>query len=46
MVIATDTYTHLDYVQIMSKGNSIDFGDKTDHNAGGGGASNGHGGLG
>ena len=29
----------------MSTGNSVDFGDKTDHNAGGGGASNGHGGF-
>ena len=33
-------------VEIATTGNSQDFGDKTDHDAGGGGCSNGHGGLG
>ena len=45
-VFSNNTETHLDYVQIMTTGNSIDFGDKTDNDSCGGGASNGHGGLG
>ena len=45
-VFSNHTEVHLDYVQIMTTGNSVDFGDKTDTGAGGGGASNGHGGLG
>ena len=37
----------IDYVQIMSTGNAIDFGDLIDSKTGGGafGCSNGHGGL-
>ena len=45
-VFSVGSETNMDYVQIMSTGNGIDFGDKTDTGSGGGGASNGHGGLG
>ena len=46
-VFCTSDYTHADYVQIMSKGNGIDFGNIQDRQGGGaGGCSNGHGGLG
>ena len=45
-VFAVSSQTNVDYVQIMTTGNSVDFGDKTDNGSGGGGCSNGHGGLG
>ena len=45
-VFAVSSQTNVDYVQIMTKGNGVDFGDKTDNGSGGGGCSNGHGGLG
>ena len=45
-VFSVASETNMDYVQIMTTGNGIDFGDKTDTGSGGGGASNGHGGLG
>ena len=45
-VFAVSSQTNVDYVEIMTKGNGIDFGDKTDNGSGGGGCSNGHGGLG
>ena len=45
-VFAVSSETNVDYVQIMTKGNGVDFGDKTDNGSGGGGCSNGHGGLG
>jgi len=35
----------MDYVQIMSTGNAVDFGDLVSNHDGGGGCSNGHGGL-
>ena len=35
----------IDYVQIMSLGNAVDYGDLTRSSSGMGGASNGHGGL-
>ena len=38
----TDT---IDYVQIMTTGNAVDFGDLTDGSDSIGGCSNGHGGL-
>ena len=45
-VFSVSSETNMDYVQIMSTGNGVDFGDSTDTGSGGGGASNGHGGLG
>ena len=44
--VAVSSETNVDYVQIMTKGNGVDFGDKTDNGSGGAGCSNGHGGLG
>ena len=43
---APTVVTTIDYVQIMSLGNAIDFGDLTRSSSGVAGASNGHGGLG
>ena len=40
------TLNTIDYVQIMTTGNAIDFGDLTDARRNIAGASNGHGGLG
>ena len=37
---------HMDYIQIMTKGNSVDFGNLTDARNHMNGCSNGHGGLG
>ena len=46
-VFCTGNYTHADYIQIMSQGDAIDFGDIQDREGGGSaGCSNGHGGLG
>ena len=45
-VFAVASETNVDFVNIMSRGNGIDFGDATDTGSGGGGCSNGHGGLG
>ena len=46
-VFCTGNHTHADYIQIMSTGNAVDFGDIQDRQGGGaGGCSNGHGGLG
>ena len=36
----------VDYVQIMSTGNAVDFGDLSNATSSAGGCSNGHGGLG
>ena len=36
----------IDYVEIMTTGNALDFGNVTDSGSSGGGCSNGHGGLG
>ena len=45
-VFAVSSETNVDYIQIMTLGNGVDFGDSTDNGSGGGGCSNGHGGLG
>ena len=44
-VVAGGGYSTIQYVQFMTTGNAIDFGDLTAGNQYGTGASNGHGGL-
>ena len=44
--IPSSRENRIDFIQIMTKGNSIDFGDLSAVHDGAGGCSNGHGGLG